>query len=339
MTPHPNPWRRIAAAVLLLAAAPLALAADPAPTVVITTASGERLIGTVASEDADAVNLVSTTVGEVRIPRALIRTMTPSTPAADEAEHTAAGVTAAAAAPAPAPSPMTGAIQSLLHLPGKLDLTVGLGLAVQSGILEQTTWSGSGTLDWKLAPYDLLTAVSARRQSTRGTVIDNAFRWDNRIQRDLTPKVFLIAASIYQEDQVLAIDQETILFTGPGFKFANTPKLQIVSVVGPAYFRQQYLAAAPGLPAPPRLNDMSAVLYQTVSYTALPRIKLSGTGLIAQSVEHPSKQLAQLMLSLNVSLTEALTLSTSYSWQRDSRPRVGTAGQQGLLTTQLQLRL
>jgi hypothetical protein len=61
--------------------------------------------------------------------------------------------------------------------------------------------------------------------------------------------------------------------------------------------------------------------------------------LVAQSVEERKKRLMRLTLSVDIALTERLTLSNGYYWEHDSLPRIGSAQNQGMLTSQLKLGL
>ncbi len=330
---HPKFSCRFATA-LFLTSVPAAFAVDATAPTVITTISGERFVGTAGPEEPGFVHLVSATLGEIRISRAAIRTMTRGP--AEAAAPVAAPVAVPAEPPPVAPKP--GFLQSRLHLPGKLDASLGLGLMAQSGILEQSTWSASANVDWKVGANDFQSSIDTHRQSVRGQVIDDAFRWDNRLQRDLSPKLFLLAARFYREDTVMAVEREEVYFLGPGYNVAKTPAWDVVTVVGPAYIRQQYLAS-PGLPRPSPLGDAAAVLYQSVTYQARPRLTVGGSMLVVQSIEDQAKQLERLMVSLDIALTETLSLSNSYFWMRDSRPRLGAQKAQGVLNTQLKLKL
>jgi hypothetical protein len=335
MIPFPKSHRGLTVA-LLLASAQALFAIDAAP-VVITTHSGERFIGTPGAAEPGFVRLVSQTLGEIRIPRASILTLTPGPEAAPVAAPVAAA--APAVAPAPPAAPKKGFIQSRLDLPGKFDASVGGGLMAQSGIFEQSTWSASLDVAWEVGANEYYTSMQASRQTTHGVVLNDSFHWDARLEHNFTPKRFMMAASFYREDSVMAVDREEVLFLGAGFNFVKTPTTEVVTVIGPSYIWQEYLPPGPGLPAPPSMGDPAAVLYQSVSHAVIPRMRVSASVLVAQSLEYHSKHLARLILSLDFALSENLTLSNSYFLMRDALEQTGPAKHQGMLTTQLKLRL
>lgn len=321
------------AVLLLLASVRVFSATDaPVPTV-ITTVSGERFIGTPGPEEPGFVHLVSATLGEVRIPQASIRTMTRGPEGAPPA------AAPAVVAMPPPPAPKAGFLQSRLNLPGKFDASVGVGLMDQSGIMEQSTLSASMDVRWEVGANVLQSSMEAHRQSVHGVVVDDAFRWDLQVRHNVNPRRFWMAASFYREDSIMAVDREEILFLGAGFNLVKTPSAEVVTVVGPAYIWQEYLPPGPGRPVPPAFGDPAAVFYQSVTYTKVPRVRLGGSVLVAQSLQDQSKHLARLILSLDFALTENLSLSNSYYLMRDSLPRIGSEEHQGVLNMQLKLRL
>jgi hypothetical protein len=324
--------RRLAVA-LVLVSIPATFAAEAAAPVVITTISGERFIGTPGADEPGFVCLISQTLGEIRIPRTSIRTQTPG-----PVEVPAPAPTAVAAAQPPAP-PKQGFIQSRLDIPGKFDASVGAGLMAQSGIFEQSTWSASLDVAWEVGANEFYTSMQAARQTTHGVVLNDTFHWDARLEHNFNPKRFMMAASFYREDSVMAVDREEVLFLGAGFNLVKTPTTEVVTVIGPSYIWQEYLPPGPGLPAPPSMGDPAAVLYQSVSHAVIPRMQVSASVLVAQSLEYHSKHLARLILSLDFALSENLTLSNSYFLMRDALEQTGPAKHQGMLTTQLKLRL
>jgi hypothetical protein len=332
MIPFPKSHRALAVAVLLASAQAL-FATDTAAPVVITTHSGERFIGTPGEDEPGFVRLVSPTLGEIRIPRASILTLTPG-----PAEAPAAAPVAAVA-PAPPAPPKQGFLQSRLNIPGKFDASVGVGLMAQSGLFEQTTWSASLDVAWEVGANEFYTSMQAARQTTHGVVLSDSFHWDARMEHNFNPKRFMMAASFYREDSVMAVDREEVLFLGAGFNLVKTPTTEVVTVIGPSYIWQEYLPPGPGLPAPASMGDPAAVLYQSVSYTKIPRMRISASVLVAQSLEYRDKHLARLILSFDYSLTGNLILSNSYFLMRDTLQQTGPAKHQGMLSTQLKLKL
>ncbi len=318
------------AVALLLASAQVTTAIAAAEPVVISTISGERFIGTPGADELGYVTLVSQTLGEIRIPRSSIHTQTP-VPAEAHAPAPAPKVVAAVKPPA---APKEGFIQSRLDIPGQFDASLGLGLMAQSGAFEQTTLSYSANVRWTVDANTLQSSLSAHRQSVNGKVVDDALQWDLQLQHNLSPKRFWMAASFYRQDTAMAIDREEVFFLGAGYNLVKTKVAEMVTVIGPSYIWQEYLA-----PGSPSLGDPALVLYQSLNYALLPRMKFSSSVLIAQSLDDQEKLLARLILSVDFSLTENLSLGTSYFWMRDSLPRFGSSKHQGALTTQLKLKL
>jgi len=334
----------LVAALGLLPCPAFAATAAASDAVIVTTVSGERFIGTPVTAPDDAwLHLVSQTVGEIRIPRSAVREVTPvgaAAPATTPEPAAPAPAVVAAPTPPPAPpAPPPGLLQRHLGVPGRLDVSVGLGVMAQSGQLEQANWTGSLDVAWTEGKNGLTSSYSVHRQTVHGLVVDDGMRWDVQARRDLDAKKFLLAASYFRQDTVMAVDMEEVLFAGMGWNLAKTPTFEAVTVVGPSYIWQEYLPPAPGLPAPADLGDPAAVIYQSLTYTAAPRVRLNGSVLVAQSVASHTRQLARLLLSLDIALSERLVLSNSYFWIIDSLPRNGSTKYQGTLSTQVKLKL
>ena len=137
----------------------------------------------------------------------------------------------------------------------------------------------------------------------------------------------------------MALDHQEVVFAGPGINFVKTPTVEVITVVGPSYIWQQYYPAARGLAAPAPLNNAAAVIFQSLSYTHQSRVRFSATGLLAEALDQGGKQLAQVIVSMDVALSDSLLLSNSYTWYRDSLRRVGTEKSQGIFTCQLKIKL
>jgi hypothetical protein len=319
-------------------AARLGAASGDSETVVETVAN-ERFIGHVVQENAESVRFDSTTLGEITIPRAKIKSMT-------IAGKAAGGLTAAPAVvatpPAPSPAPAAPAAKSALreffHLPANATASIAAGANVKAGVVDMQGYTVSLTFGYNSAK-NVFNSVFQYEYSKAGSIVAaDDFYLDSLLQHNLGEKTFVLVGGRYRQDKVQAIDHELTAFVAPGLYVTKTPRFEFGFAGGLSELVQDYGSTSPGAPDPPVTRDLGVAAYQFLQFNVLPRVQIVQNNLFTHSVEHGGKYIYRFLLSANLSLTDHFSLINMFAHGYDSQPAAGVGKSQDALTSQLSYR-
>lgn len=303
---------------------------------VVETITHERFVGHVIEEDADSVRFESTTLGEIRIPKDKIRTIT--TPdAAPTAAAAATPPAQAVAAPTPVPlaSPAKSWPRRWLHLPESFTASIGAGTSVRSRFIDQRSYTLSLNVGYATEKNVFNSAFQYEYMKAGPIVAADDFFWDNLLQHNWGARSFLLVGGRYREDQVIGLEHELNVFVAPGAYLVKKPVLTLGVAAGPNALAQDYSAAAPGLSDPPKLRDVGLAGYQFLQFQLLPRVSIAQNLLYTHSLEDAKKFVVRLQFSASLAVTEHLSLVGTYSHLHDSRPGPGVGESQNSVTSQL----
>lgn len=326
--------RRVLLAIALLYCTRSAAAADVRPESVIETISDERLVGKILDQTPEVVHFESATLGEVRVPRRNIRSISPS-PTTGKAVAAAPAQTSGSPAPAAGPAAPKGRLRTLLNLPDTLNATLAGGASVKAGVLDQSLYTVSLTLDWQTGS-NVFSSLQQYQYSKVGALLAaDDFSSDNLLQHNFTEKVFGLAGANYRRDKVMAVDRQINIFVAPGVYLTKSATFEFGVAAGISQLWQDFGALIPGQTDPAATSDLGAAVYQFMVYRSLPRVLLTQNNLFNQSLRDNDKYIYRFMISATTALTDHLSLITAFGFGYDSKPAQGVGSSQNSLTSQL----